>query len=157
MKVLRGLRVVTDVDFLHRKSCLIDKEDKEIREELKSSLIKMYEVYDGKMQGLAAIQCGLAYCAILLRFKKGDEPVVVYNPKVILKLGFEMSNEGCMSEGDERFWVRRPTLCLVSYYDENFKKHYNFYGFKKGRIFCHEVDHLHGILLQDKGKPVKEN
>ena len=156
MKVKRGLSVTKDIDFLHQRSCVVSTDDKEIREELKTSLIKMYEAYDGKMQGLSAVQCGLAYRAILLRFKKGEVPMVVYNPKVLMKVGSKISNEGCLSEGDDRYEVKRPRLCLVKYYDDNMKCHIVFYGFRKARIFCHEVDHLEGILLQDIGKLVKE-
>lgn len=149
-KLASGL--VNDVGRLREKSLPIDMTDEVTKTNVKNALIEMYNKLDGKLQGLAAIQCDLAYRAILLRYKKGIEPVVVYNPRVLFKTLLVDSHEGCLSEGGGRWWIQRPMLARVEYYDYEGIKHREWLTWKKARIFCHECDHLDGILLQDKGK-----
>lgn len=144
-------RVVTDVNALHQKSDQVDMSNKQLVTNLRAALMGMYNSLDGKLQGLSAIQCGIALKCILLRYVKGVEPIIAYNPKVILNLGVRRSHEGCLSEGDRRWWVFRPMLSLVSYQTEDGKKHIEVLPYKKARIFCHEYDHTKGVLLQDKG------
>ena len=149
--------LVCDIDYLHQKSELVDLTNKEEVEHIKKTMTDMFYAFNGKMQGMAAVQCGILKRAILLRYKKGDEPIIAFNPKIYFKFGFDLSNEGCLSEDDIRYWVRRPSIMIGSYYREDGSKKIVCLDFKKARIFCHECDHLDGILLQDKGKLVNMN
>ena len=149
-KLASGL--VTDIGRLHETSLPVDMTDDRLKELLKKELLKMYNNLDGKLQGLAAIQCDYAYRAILLRYVKGTEPIVVYNPRVLFKTLLMDSHEGCLSEGGGRWWIQRPMLAFVEYYDFDGIRHREWLTWKKARIFCHECDHLDGILLQDNGK-----
>lgn len=129
--------------------------DIDILTKCKDALLDEYHLHDGKMQGLAAIQLSLPYQVVLLRYKKGKSPKVIYNPKVIWKFGGYESNEGCESEKG-RWIMKRPLLALVSYYDAKTKiKHYRLLQYKYARIFCHEYDHLYGILISDRGVRAK--
>lgn len=153
MKLSDGL--ICDVDTLHKVSTPVDLNNKQLVNKLKDSLLSSFNKREGKLQGMAAIQLGLEYRAILLRMVKGCDPVIVYNPKVLLSFGRKNSNEGCLSE-EGRYIVQRPILCKVEYYVEDGSKHVEWLNHREARIFCHECDHLDGILLQDKGIKVEE-
>lgn len=145
--------VTNDIEYLHQKSEPVDFSSKNNRSiECKNILMSAYNSLNGKCMGLSAIQCKYPYCAILLRYEKGSTPVVVYNPKVLLKIGSKKSNEGCLSENDVRYIIKRPVLAKVSYQLEDGTKVVEWLPFSKARIFCHETDHCNGILLQDHGK-----
>ena len=153
MKV-KSIRLVTDLDTLHKVSEEVDLSNTNLVKSLESELLNAYNKLDGKLQGLSAIQVDRPYRAILLRYVKGGTPIVVYNPKVISRLFSKKSNEGCMSEPEHRYIVRRPMLALVEYYLSSGEKVKEWLPYAKARIFCHEVDHCNGVLLQDKGKVI---
>lgn len=147
-----GRIVETNIDKLREKSEELPIGNTPLHDTIKDKLLSTYRKLDGKMQGMAAIQVGFKYRMVLLRYIKGTEPTVIYNPKVLLKLGFKRSNEGCMSEGDDRYLVWRPALIVVKYYPYGTTQSVTeVLTYKKARIFMHEYDHLNGVLLQDKG------
>ena len=153
MKLIKNL-VVTDIDALHKVSEEVNMVDVATKGYVRDMLLQTYKKLNGAMQGMAAIQVSLPWRAILLRYKKGDEPVVVFNPRVTCSIGRKKSNEGCLSEGDGRWIVKRPVLMRVEYYTFDNERIVEWLPYKKARIFKHEVDHLNGILLQDIGKKV---
>lgn len=153
MKLIKNV-VETDVNLLHRKSEPVDISDKKECAMLKETLVKAFTDLHGACQGLAAIQLGIPKRAILLRFKKGATPIVIFNPTVRLKFGSEKSVEGCMSEPGHRYEVHRPILLFVNYYTAEGEKDGMWLGYREARILMHEYDHLDGVLLQDKGKVV---
>ncbi len=154
MKVLKRCPVVTDVDKLHQLSSDVPIGDVKLQNELRDSLLRTFRDLNGAAKGLAAIQCDRPYKAVLLRFVKGEDPIIIFNPRVLFKMGSKKSNEGCISEGDIRYIVHRPLVIIARFYDGN-KIITRVYGYKKARVFMHEYDHLYGILLQDKGKRVE--
>lgn len=150
------MRVIKDVKKLHQvaKPMEFTESNERHRQKIVDDMLETYYNFlEKKAQGLSAVQIGYNESCILLRFDKTrqEPPIVVFNPKVILKIGFKASHEGCLSEGDRRWYVFRPLLCYVSYqlFDGTVVKKWLTY--KKARIFCHEYDHTKGILLQDKG------
>lgn len=154
MKLVKNV-VKTDVDWLHKISEPVDLSSNETVRHLTDILLLAYKQLDGKCQGISAIQVGSPAQAILLRYVKGGEPIVIFNPKVNIKLGSKKSNEGCLSEGNTRYIVKRPLLIKVEYYLADGRHIVEWLPFKKARIFMHEYDHLFGVLLQDKGKKVE--
>lgn len=155
MKVVR-VPVETDINKLHTKSSEVDMNNVKLTKNIHDALMAVFNKLEGKAQGLSAIQCGLPYCAILLRYVKGEEPIIAYNPKVLVKVGSKKSNEGCLSEGNKRYIVSRPILIKVEYVTRYKEKVIEWLPYKKARIFMHEYDHLQGVLLQDKGTIVEE-
>lgn len=149
MKLVKSI-VETDVNKLHRVSDKVDLNNDNLVDRLESTLMYTFQKLKGKAQGISAIQCGMPYSAILLRYEKGMPPIVVYNPYVIKSIGSRKSNEGCLSEGDKRYIVKRPLLIKVGYYERNKGDVVKWLPYKKARIFMHEYDHTKGILLQDK-------
>ena len=154
MKVVKKI-VETDIDILHQVSSDIDMSNISLVNAVKSKLLQTYEKLDRKCQGISAIQVGYPYKAVLLRYVKGEKPIVIFNPKVYCKIGNKKSNEGCLSEGDSRYIVKRPILIKVGYIAEDGTDVVEWLPYKKARIFMHEYDHLDGILLQDKGVKVE--
>ena len=146
-------RVVTDSDFLHQKSEEVDPKSAEAQS-AKRELLDQYKRMSGAVQGLAAIQLGIKLSVILVRWERGIEPIVMFNPKVRWSVGNKNSNEGCISEGEIRYIVKRPVLAGISYEDSDGKRINLLLNHRKARIFCHEYDHTKGILLADHGKAV---
>lgn len=142
--------VCTDEKYLRRKSdnpYIIDDKCKEVIKALRDA----YDAYEGKVQGLAAIQVWRPYRVILVRYKKGREPEICLCPVVLDTIGSKTSMEKCESEPGKIYNVKRPLFAKVAYYTEGRDYVEKWLPFKKARIFCHEVDHLDGILLKDKG------
>lgn len=144
--------VTNDTKLLHKISEPVDYHDSKLTGRLYALLHGTYRKMDGKMQGLAAIQIGLPYRAVLIRWKKGLDPFVAFNPRIVWKIGSKKSNEGCLSEGDTRYIVKRPRIAKIEWRDSDDNIYSMIVGYKKARIFCHEVDHLNGVLLSDIGE-----
>lgn len=153
---LAKFNVVTDINELHKVSEKVNLDDSYEMKKVAVALLEAYAKLDGRLQGISAIQIGMPLCAILLRYKKGEEPRIAYNPEVIKTIGSRKSNEGCLSEGEQRYIVRRPLFVKVSYYTTAKQNIVRWLPYKKARIFMHEYDHTQGVLLQDKGVPVKD-
>lgn len=146
--------VETDVEKLHRKSLPVNMNGYDpVR--LSKILRDAFNKLDGKLQGISAIQCGYAEQAVLLRYVKGEEPIVIFNPVVLKSVGSKKSNEGCLSEGNNRYIVKRPLFVKVQYDTIAKDCVIEWLPYSKARIFMHEYDHLRGVLLQDVGKKVE--
>lgn len=143
-----------NINNLHKVSEPVPMDNKELVDEIEYALLHAFDTLQGALQGISAIQVRYAYRAMLLRYHKGDKPIVIYNPKILFSIGNEESNEGCLSEGNRRYVVYRPILMGAKYYDKDGDVNVAILTYKKARIFMHEYDHLEGILLQDKGRMV---
>ena len=136
---------------LRRKSVNVPLTDSAVVTRLERNLISKFNEIHGAAQGISAIQIGEPYRAALIRYKKGRKPFVMFNPTVIYTIGERDSNEGCLSEIDKRYYVKRPLVMRVKYYSNGkWKTRTLFY--KKARIVAHEIDHMDGILLRDREK-----
>lgn len=144
--------VETRLDVLHKVSEEVDIKEETSTWAIKTALLNTFNKLGGRVYGLAAVQCGLLLRAMLLNYTDSSKVIIAYNPKVLFKFGSIDSNEGCMSECNVRYIVKRPLLALVSYTNEECKKATKLLTYKRARIFLHEFDHLNGILLQDKGR-----
>jgi peptide deformylase len=81
---------------------------------------------------------------------------ILINPKVISQEGEIEDEEGCLSVPDKVGTVIRPETITVSSLDLDGKEvEYTVSGFV-ARAFCHELDHLDGILYTDKALAVRD-
>lgn len=152
---VRSAIVCTDKKFLRKKSetpVLID----DVCKRVINTLLHTYDALGGRVQGLSAIQVWEPYRVILVRYKKGRTPEVLLCPVVLNTIGSKTSMEGCESEPGKRYYVKRPLFAKVAYYTTECVYTEKWITYKKARIFCHEVDHLDGILLEDKGVRVPD-
>jgi peptide deformylase len=111
----------------------------------------MFEsMYAAQGVGLAATQIGLSKNLAVIDVSVGKNPearLVLANPEIISVEGDQREEEGCLSLPGFRGNVLRPAYVTVR--AQNVKgETYEMRG--EGllaRAFCHEIDHLSGILF----------
>ncbi|MDX9917033.1 MAG: peptide deformylase [Gudongella sp.] len=145
---LRQIRV--DGDPILRKR---SKEVKEIDERLKVLLGDMVETMrEANGIGLAAPQVGILKRVIVVDV--GEQPIMAINPEIVESEGCVEDIEGCLSVPHMRGTVERPEKIKVKFLDENGEEVVMEPAGYLARIFCHEIDHLNGILYTDLAKDV---
>ena len=99
--------------------------------------------------GLAAPQVGVLRRIVLVECEEGDL-IELINPEIIERSEEEQQEaEGCLSVPDRWGVTRRPARVTVRAMDR-FGKTFTVSGEGlKARAFCHEIDHLNGILFTD--------
>lgn len=105
--------------------------------------------------GLAAPQVGvLRRAVIVLETNVGEEeePYIIelVNPVIISTEGEQYGSEGCLSVPDEYGLVKRPEKVTVRAQDRDGKTFEVTGEGLTARCFCHEIDHLEGILFTSK-------
>lgn len=98
--------------------------------------------------GLAAVQVGVLRRIVLVENEKG-KVLELINPVIIDKKGEQEEIEGCLSIPDTWGVTKRPQWVKVRATDRKGKTvEYEGEGLT-ARAFCHELDHLDGILYTD--------
>ena len=136
-------------DLLRKKSKTIMVFDNNLKELLKD-MEETMKKNDGA--GLAAPQVGiLKRCFVML--DKKQKPVWIINPEIVSQSGQnKYLLEGCLSLPDVCGEVERPNEVVVTYQNiEGAKQEETYTGFQ-AKTFCHELDHLDGILYKDRAK-----
>lgn len=105
-------------------------------------------MYDADGCGLAAPQVGILrrICVVDV----GEGPIEMVNPVIVDESGVQEEAEGCLSLPGEYGVTRRPMRVTVKAQN---RKGESFTVSGEGlaaRAFCHEIDHLNGILYIDK-------
>ena len=120
----------------------------QLLDDMKETLIKA----DGA--GLAAPQVGvLRRIFIVMVDGKYYECI---NPVIVKSKGSQTGEEGCLSVKGKYGTVTRPTMVEVKAFDRNGKPFtIKAEGFL-ARAFCHENDHLDGVIYVDKAENIKE-
>ncbi len=111
----------------------------------------MFEsMYAAQGVGLAATQIGLSKKLAVVDVSVGKNPearLVLANPEIIHVEGDQREEEGCLSLPGFRGNVLRPAY--VTMRAQNLKG--EFYEMRGegllARAFCHEIDHLNGMLF----------
>ena len=76
----------------------------------------------------------------------GEEILELINPELLETSGEQEGAEGCLSVPGKYGWVKRPYYATVRAQDRN-GNWYEAEGEELiARCFCHELDHLDGIL-----------
>lgn len=102
--------------------------------------------------GLAAPQVGLDIRLAVVDLSVGEDPrqlYVIVNPEVVSREGSETAEEGCLSLPGITDKVERPTLVTVKAQDLEGKPIQIRAEDWLARAFCHEIDHLSGVLFPD--------
>jgi peptide deformylase len=107
-------------------------------------------MYAAQGVGLAAPQIGLSLRLTVVDVTNGKNPegkIVLANPEIIHAEGEVREEEGCLSIPGFRGYVIRPqfvTVRAMNVKGEEFEiRGENLLA----RAFCHEIDHLNGILF----------
>ena len=94
--------------------------------------------------GLAAPQVGILRRVVIV--DTGEEILELVNPELIETSGEQVGPEGCLSVPGKYGIVKRPMYAKVKAQDR-FGNWYEAEGEElTARCFCHELDHLDGIL-----------
>lgn len=117
----------------------------------------MDTLYEGNGIGLAAPQIGILKRVVLIDLGEEEgEPIIIINPKITAQSGREKDFEGCLSYLGYEGEVYRPTKVTVVGINAKGKPvTYNASGLL-ARAFCHEIDHLDGILYMTKAEEMYE-
>lgn len=107
-------------------------------------------MYAAQGVGLAAPQIGLDLRLSVIDTSVGKNPearIVIANPEIIHAEGEQREDEGCLSLPGFRGNVLRPLFVTVRAQDA-FGETFEIRGENLlARAFCHEIDHLNGILF----------
>lgn len=97
--------------------------------------------------GLAAPQVGILRRVVLV--DTDEEILELVNPEIIETSGEQDGVEGCLSIPGEYGKVKRPNVVKVRAQDRN-GDWFEYEGEElTARCFCHEIDHLRGVLYTD--------
>lgn len=131
---------------LRKKSKPVAVVDEKIREIVRDMIDTMYEA-DGV--GLAAPQVGILKRILVIDIYDDTGVKVLINPEFIEKKGTHEDSEGCLSVPGVTGLVKRPEYVKIKGLNENGEE--VVYEAKEllARAFCHEVDHLDGVLFTD--------
>ena len=105
--------------------------------------------------GLAAPQVGVLRRAVIVletNVPEGEEEylIVLVNPEIIESSGEQKDAEGCLSVPGEYGLVKRPMHVKVRAQDRNGNPFEVEGEGLTARCFCHEIDHLEGIVFTSK-------
>ena len=104
--------------------------------------------------GLAAPQVGILRRAVLVvetnhPEDEDDYIVELINPEIIARSGEQSGPEGCLSVPGVYGWVTRPDVVTVRAQDRDGEWFELTGEGLTARAFCHELDHLDGIVYTE--------
>lgn len=108
-------------------------------------------MYEAPGVGLAGPQVGVLKRVVVMDV--GDGLIELINPEITDTEGEQIATEGCLSLPGLCGVVKRPAVVKVK--AQNREGKWCLYKGEelKARCFCHEIDHLDGILYKDKLLP----
>ncbi len=133
--------------ILEKATVPITKFDSELSELAEDMFASMYAAQG---VGLAAPQIGKNMRIAVVDVTAGKNPeakIVLVNPEIIHAEGEKREEEGCLSIPGFRGYVVRPLFVTVraqTVTGETFELRGEDL---LARAFCHEIDHLHGVLF----------
>ena len=144
-----GLRkILTDKDPALHKVCkpvtAFDSKLHKLLDDMKETLI------DSGGVGLAAPQVGILRRVFVVDMgEEAPEIVEFVNPEILETDGEQVGAEGCLSVPGKYGLVKRPYYAKVRAQDRN-GEWFEAEGEELiGRCFCHEYDHLDGIVYTE--------
>ena len=97
--------------------------------------------------GLAAPQVGILRRVVIV--DTGEEILELVNPELLETSGEQVGSEGCLSVPGKYGIVKRPNYAKVRAYDRDGNE-FEVEGEElMARCFCHELDHLDGIVYTE--------
>ena len=128
--------------ILNKTSRKIEKFDDRLAILIDDMLETMYQANG---VGLAAVQVGMLKRVVVIDI--GDGPMELVNPEITMREGEQRESEGCLSLPGKYGVTVRPMKVQVKAQDRNGKWQVFPGEGLKARAFCHEIDHLDGILF----------
>lgn len=128
--------------ILKKKSREVEKFDNRLSDLIDDMLETMY---NGNGVGLAAVQVGILKRVVVIDI--GEGPIELVNPEITFEEGEQISQEGCLSLPNKWANTKRPKKVQVKAQDRTGKWQVFTGEDLKAKAFCHEIDHLDGILF----------
>ena len=137
--------ILTDKEPALHKVCKpvvnFDRKLHTLLDDMKETLLEANGV------GLAAPQVGILRRVVIV--DTGEEMLELINPEIIETDGEQIGAEGCLSVPGKYGLVKRPYYAKVRAQDRN-GEWFEAEGEELiGRCFCHENDHLEGIIYTE--------
>ena len=98
--------------------------------------------------GLAGVQVGILRRVVVIDIGEGRMELI--NPEIIRASGSQVDSEGCLSFPGQYGLVDRPNQVTVRAQDRSGNWYEATATGLLARAFCHEIDHLDGIVFKDK-------
>lgn len=138
-------KILTDAEPALHKTCKpvesFDSRLHTLLDDMRQTLI------DSGGVGLAAPQVGILRRVVLV--DTGDEILELVNPSLVETDGEQVGAEGCLSVPGKYGLVKRPYYAKVRAQDRD-GNWYEAEGEELiARCFCHELDHLDGIIYTE--------
>ena len=141
-----GIRKIMTVKepCLHKVCRPVEKFDKKLHkllDDMKETLV------DANGVGLAAPQVGILRRVVIV--DTGEEMLELVNPELVETSGEQKGAEGCLSVPGKYGLVKRPNYAKVRAQDRD-GNWFEAEGEELiARCFCHELDHLDGIVYTE--------
>ena len=110
--------------------------------------------------GLAAPQIGVPLRVIVIDLSVGEQKgqlITLVNPELVEKEGEQRHEEGCLSVPGYGGSPVRPARVTVKGLDLDGKEKIYDATELLARAFCHEIDHIDGVLFVDRLSPLKRD
>lgn len=151
MAILNIISVEEDKEFgtLRKKSRPVEKIDGHILrllDDMKDTLQAARGV------GLAAPQVGVLRRVVVV--DDGEKILELINPEIVKIEGEQTGFEACLSVPGKYGTVKRPMKVTVKALDRNGNEFTVTGEELMARAFCHETDHLNGVLYTDMASEV---
>ena len=142
---------------LHAPAKPVEAIDDEIRRLVADMIETMYAAPG---VGLAATQVAVPLRVIVIDLSVGEDPeqvIRLVNPEILEESGEQRHEEGCLSAPGYAGSPMRPAQVRVRGLDlEGDPREYTGSGLL-ARAFCHEIDHIDGMLFVDRLSPLKRD
>jgi peptide deformylase len=137
------IRIYPD-PILKKKAGLVQNIDGQVKEIVDRMVEAMYA---NRGIGLAAPQIGILSQIFVVGLEK--DPFALINPELLEGAGESTMEEGCLSLPTLEVPVKRKETVFIRAWDlEEKEMNLEVSGFP-GRVYQHEVEHLHGKLIID--------
>jgi len=149
LAILNILNENKNILELRKKSRPVEK----INRRIITLLDDMYEtLQEAHGIGLAAPQVGVLRRVAIIEIE--EELIEMINPEIIYKDGEQEEIEGCLSLPEKFAETVRPMNVKVVYTNRNGELKEKEGTELLARAFCHEIDHLDGILCFDNARRI---
>ncbi len=142
---------------LHAPAAPVERVDQDIRTLLADMVETMYAAPG---LGLAAPQVGVPLRAIVIDLSVGEDKaqlIQLLNPEILERDGEQRHEEGCLSIPGFGGSPARPARVRVRGLDPEGRERLYEATELLARAFCHEIDHVDGLVFVDRLSPLKRD
>lgn len=142
---------------LHAPAAPVERIDDSIRALFDDMVTTMYAAPG---IGLAAPQVGVPLRLIVIDLSVGEDPsqmIRLANPEILERDGEQKHEEGCLSIPGYAGSPTRPARVTVRGLEPDGAERVYSATDLLARAFCHEIDHLDGLVFVDRLSPLKRD